>query len=342
VPPLICSTLLSADPHRRFVVDYKCAVEYSHETPHTPTPLSDLVPLGESDVKFVRYVERYGNALVHAVDGDYLIIALLYYTACGLRDDNRIFLYRQLSRLGAGDGSSDAAKSGKRKEPVQPSNPPSKKCWVDMQLLFAVVARSVWQAHPTGGGNRIVRIPDSDRPVNPRTQRPFTDADAVYSAVCLMLCAGTDFSRPLPLLGPKRLWESLPLVVDAMLRDSGNQAADTPTPLNVDLFAADVLGTIYKTVFAKHIATPPSCDGDSPIQSLSHILQQLRTAPKLASSTTRRLPEAKQVRVTLQNIAWVIQYWLAYNSRVPSPLDGRHGFVRCPLTSAVTFSDLVP
>jgi hypothetical protein len=353
VPPLVCRTLLGADPQRRFIVDYKCAVEYTHDTPNTPTPLPDLVPLGESDVKFVRYVERYGNALVHAVDGDYLAIALLYYTACGLRDDNRIFLYRQLSRLNppaaAGNSSSSNTDARKRKQPASASAatpPPTSpsKCWVDMQLLFAVIARSVWQAHPTGGRAET-------RPVNPRTRQAFGDADAVYSAVCLMLCAGTDFSRAMPLLGPKRLWEALPLVVDSMLRAasgslvSGDAEAavgdaahhNTAAPLDVDLFGADVLAPIYASVFARHVGAAAF----SSAQPLAHVMHKLRSAPGLAASTTRRLPTPAQVRVTLLNVGWVIKYWLAYNSRVPSPLDGSHGFARCPLTSTITFTDLI-
>lgn len=363
VPPLVCSTLLAADTSRRFIVDYKCAVEYTHDTPHTPAPLSDLVPLGESDIKFTRYVERYGSALVHAVDGDYMAIALLYYAACGLREDNRIFLYRILSRLrgGVNDNNEEEEETtttkkknggggGKRKQPLQhPSTTTTAagrpaKCWVDMQLLFAVVARSVWQSHSTGGR------PDA-RPLNPRTREPFTDADAVYSAVCLMLCAGTDFSRAMPLLGPKRLWEALPLVVDAMLlAASGSLSGSTPQqqqqllmdgPLDVDLFGAHVLATIYASVFAKHVGAPPSSSATGAAQPLAYVMHRLRAAPRLANSTTKRLPTPAQVRVTLQNIGWVVQYWLAYNSRVPSPLDGRHGFTRCPRTSAITFADLV-
>ena len=43
-----------------------------------------MVPTGESDIKFARYVDLYGNALVHAIDGDYMAIALLYYAMRGL------------------------------------------------------------------------------------------------------------------------------------------------------------------------------------------------------------------------------------------------------------------
>ena len=54
--------------------------------------------MGESDVKFTRYVHKYGNALIHAIDGDYMMIALLYYIqTADPSPKNKIFIYRQLS-----------------------------------------------------------------------------------------------------------------------------------------------------------------------------------------------------------------------------------------------------
>ena len=59
--------------------------------------------MGESDVKFTRYVHAYGNLLVHAIDGDYMMIALLYYARTATPTaTNRIHIYRQLATpLGA-------------------------------------------------------------------------------------------------------------------------------------------------------------------------------------------------------------------------------------------------
>ena len=65
--------------------------------------------------------------------------------------------------------------------------------------------------------NTALRQSSSHTLLNPSTHEPFTDAERVGAAVNLMLLAGTDFSRPLPLLGPKRVWNSLPVVVNALL-----------------------------------------------------------------------------------------------------------------------------
>jgi hypothetical protein len=330
--PHMVQSLLEEDPARRFVVDYKCAVEYGGLSGLTPTPIPELVPLGESDIKYTRYIDRHGNALVHAIDGDYLAIALLYYATCGLRDDNRIFLFRQLSQLGGGSAAAardeeDEAGGGKRKRASSaplpkkkkktPARPP--KGWVDMQLLFTVVAQNVWQGAKRGRGGGGV-------PLNAHTLAPFTDADAVHAAVVLMLCAGTDFSRGMPLLGPKRLWEHLPAYAACLL-----QAAPWGGRPDPALLASAVIGTLYKTIFARHV--------DPGTATLASVLRQLRTS-SLSPTTTARLPSEAQVEVTLHNIAWVMAYWSAANSAVPTPLDGSNGYVRCPYTQEITFADL--
>jgi hypothetical protein len=81
-----------------------------------PRRLDDLVPMGESYVKYVRYVERYGNVLVHAVDSDYMAIALLFYASGGMRDDNRIFVFRQRSTLPSNDNEPDGSSNSNAQE----------------------------------------------------------------------------------------------------------------------------------------------------------------------------------------------------------------------------------
>lgn len=56
IPGMVADALLADQPHRRFVVDYKSVVEYAADAPRTPVLVPDLVPLGESDIKFMRSV----------------------------------------------------------------------------------------------------------------------------------------------------------------------------------------------------------------------------------------------------------------------------------------------
>ena len=298
--PRMLQTMLASAPERRLLLDYKSTVEYSSATGMVPRRLDDLVPMGESDVKYVRYVERYGNALVHAVDGDYMAIALLYYAGAGVRDDNRIFVFRQHSTL-------HAAEPPKKRKRGAGASPP--KCWVDMQLLFATIAECMRQS---GASSEL------------------DERVTVRAAVMLMLCAGTDFSRPMPLLGPKRLWEHLPLVAETLAR-----AVPPEAPPSLEALCDAVLGTIYRAVFANHV---PASVPDR----LADVLAHLKRHSRLAELTRSRLPHEAQVRVTLQNVDWVMEYWTAINRTVPAPLDGSRGFVRCPTSQRVTFADCVP
>ena len=102
------------------MIDYRRVVEYTHASPTIPTLVESMNPMGESDVKFTRYAHAYGNLvrsaiflfifyahatasdtapqLVHAIDGDYMMIALLYYARTAApTSENRIHIYRQLA-----------------------------------------------------------------------------------------------------------------------------------------------------------------------------------------------------------------------------------------------------
>lgn len=317
----VCALLplrVKLEAHQRLLIDYRRVIEYTPAL-SAGAPVPDLVSMGESDVKFVRYVERHGNALVHAVDGDYMAIALLYYATCGgLRGDNRIFLFRQGSAMAkeeeeGGGGRKrkkacgNAAALSEEEEKKTPTRH-AKKCWVDMQLLYITIAQHVRLA-----GAR--QLPCEN------------DGAAVYACVSLMLCAGTDFSRGLPLLGPKRMWEHLPLVADALL-----EGAHATTGLDVQLLALEVVEALYGAVFSRHVTS--RCGGGA--------LAQLRATSRLAASTVARLPSDAQIHTTLRNVAWVMRYWRAYNSVVPAPLDGSNGFVRCPVTGRPVFADCTP
>ena len=321
VPALIARYIPAREDGGRFLIDYKSVTEFiAGPGGLTPAPIYDLAPLGESDIKYVRYVQRYGNALVHAIDGDYLTIALLYYAANGLGARNRIFLFRQLSMLASSkkedsDGDAmdvDVDSSSKAKK----KRKPTPKCWVDMQLLYVVLTETMRQSL-------------SSTPIDPRTMKPFTEGDLVHAAVLLMLCAGTDFSRALPLLGPRRLWELLPNV--AMTLVCGAPQGVAPS---IQLLGAAVVGKLYACVFANHVPRSLAHGAE-----LAPVMEHLKQRSKLAESTRGRLPTPAQVHVTLQNVAWVITYWTTFNAQAPTPLDGSFGYVRCPQTQKVTFAD---
>ena len=302
---------------QELIVDYKRVVVYSH-LGGIPRLLEGLNPMGESDVKFCRYVDLYGSALVHAIDGDYLAIALLYYTKAAVFDkSNRIHIYRQLSTFHAQPNNKPVA-AAKRKVV---------KCWVDIQMLYLTIVNAVKQSGHHDGALLDVH-----------TSRPFTHSDMVHSAVFLMLLAGTDFSRPLPWLGPKRLWDNLPHIVHSLLQTTtipstaaeDNDDATMMMPIIMDDSPDLVISKIYRLVFSKH------CSGSGgSLRATLHTLQQ----SKLSDSVKSKFPSEDQVSTTVQNIAWVMSYWKTHNGSIAVPLDGSNGYVRCPRSRQITFSD---
>ena len=289
--------LMGAD--QRLIVDYKRVVEYSTAL-DAPVAVHGMCPTGESDIKFARYVDLYGTALIHAIDGDYMAIALLYY-ALRRSTDKKIYIYRQLSQLPP--TAAERAAGKKRPASATKAAPRKKtpKCWVDMQMIHACIA---------------AQVPDAPSP-----------AAAVQAMVVLMLCAGTDFSRPIPLVGPKRIWEALPSVSGALLHAVGDGG------LNYALFADEVIATLYKNVFGRHVS--------SSAQGFRAVMHALSRAPALSATTIGRLPSEGQVATTLKNINWVVyHYWTVINGPIFAPLDGSNGFVPACQGNGVVYEDL--
>ena len=297
--------LVHLESDQEFIIDYKRVIKYDASSKGIPKVIPSLVPMGESDVKFTRYVQIFGNCLVHAIDGDYIVIALLYYKSYGIKDNNKIYIYRQNSfqskkrALNEDDQfkQSDAAK------------PKAKKVWVDIQLIYLTLERCIEQSIRTD-------------------QRFFPDQrkDHYMSVVVfMMLCAGTDFSRALPLLGPCRLWECLPYV-----SQYGIFAFENEDQI-IDVLKNLVVNIVYKTLFAKHIKGKCS--------TWTETKRSIDASNGLSSTTKQRIPEEIRIDTTLRNILWVMRYWSSVNANIDTPLDGSNGFISGSHCGSVAYND---
>jgi len=92
------------------IVDFKGPPKMYNDAVNCAVDIPGLKEMGESDVKFTRYVHMLGNSVVYATDGDYLAISLLYYATHGVAPGNQIFIYRQLANV---DKPAPVAKSKK-------------------------------------------------------------------------------------------------------------------------------------------------------------------------------------------------------------------------------------
>ena len=266
-----------------------------------------------------RYVRKYGNALVHAIDGDYMAIALLYYTIHDIQESNKIYIYRQFSVLApsAGEKAAKSNAKGKAKGKVKSevmvvveeseskkrkraSEEKGKKCWVDMQLLYLVIVQAMKQSGYT-------------RAISTKTLEPFNDRDAVFSATFLMLCAGTDFSRNIPLIGPKKIWDYLPEIAIPAI-----QALKGGEHINETMFLNLVVGKMYSLTYSKHCVSVPQYE---------RVLSSLKTS-ELSQGTKDRFASMEKMRNTIKNISWVTKYWMTDNGHVETPLNGEYGYGR--------------
>jgi hypothetical protein len=313
---MLCDRIPAAvhlEEGQEFILDYKRVVSYSMQM-RIPSAMRDMETMGESDVKFCRYVSKYGNALVHAIDGDYMAIALLYYTQHDTHLRNQIFIYRQLSVL-------HPPPSKKRKlvaveeeqlaffKPSAPQHQQPPKCWVNMQLVYKVLSKAM----------RKGLKPDA----------AFAEKDAVFGAVFLMLLAGTDFSRNTPLLGPKRMWEALPRVGAALLQSVDRREGTVDEAQVMDA----VIARMYEQHYSKHVRCSPFFK-----TNFGLVLQSLQKS-KLSEGTKLKLPSPERMLATLRNVRWVVKYWRTENGLVETPEDGHYGYAR-NRQGELTFVDL--
>ena len=317
--------LLLIGVEQEFILDYKKVVLYQaipeeagprkeftssrHHLIPTPSIMREMESMGESDVKFTRYVRKYGNALVHAIDGDYMAISLLYYTMHDIQETNKIFIFRHFSVLAplahekAKKGKTknvDEEKETKKRKRESEADNKAKKCWVDMQLLYVVIGQAMKQS-----GYASV--------ISAKTLEPFSDMEAVFTATFLMLCAGTDFSRNIPLIGPKKIWDYLPeIAIPAIQALRGGEA------MNEKMFLNMVVGKMYTLTYGKHCICVPNYE---------RVVSSLKSSG-LSQVTKDRFASVEKMKNTLKNISWVTKYWMMDNGNVDTPLDGEYGYAQ--------------
>jgi len=322
--------LVKIKEHQEFIIDYKKVTLYQQSSQASsvliPVHLPEYESMGESDVKFTRYVEKYGNALVHAIDGDYMIIALLYYAKRGILKNNKIFIYRQIQKDCSPCITSAAEAAGNSKKRSidhvvddfssfeKPRHLHKKnKCWIDMQLIYVTMLEAFRQALRTDSAAMDIDQQHCDK-----------EEDYIQCVVFTILCAGTDFSRQLPLIGPQRLWEHLPLYAEYLMEGLKQKQ---------DAMILATFSKIYKTIFSKHVRCSTS--------AWSLVRDNLMSS-SLAQSTKNKFPTEQQLVVTMRNILWVMSYWSTVNNSVETPVDGSNGYVLCPHTRKVQFMDSSP
>jgi hypothetical protein len=109
--------------------------------------------------------------------------------------------------------------------------------------------------------------------------------------ITLLGLSGTDFTRNLPLISPQRMWDNLPLIIQAF-------EMDTHDTINLSQ-GKRIVELLYADAFSKHI------------DSFTHrsIWKQAQDS-KLGARTKDLIPTDRRILCTLRNLNFLLSYWL--------------------------------
>ena len=135
----------------------------------------------------------------------------------------------------------------------------------------------------------------------------------------MVLLCGCDYSKKLPRVGAKSLWDNFDVVIPAIL---------ACTSYTNDVFSVDadqsidgLIASLYTRIYTKHVQ-----GGEyNPTNTMQVVLQRLHSST-LSEKTKLELPTHVSLNTTLRNIEWVINYWTIENGDPACPIDGTHGF----------------
>lgn len=213
--------LLTGQPNRRLIVDYQQPVEFRFQDGRvTAELLEELPPLGEADVKFTRFADRFGKLLVDSIDGDSVPIALMHHELCLRRatPPPLISIYRM------------ELKQAKRSADDRPR--PRTYEHVNVHALYEGLKDAIAQSSgriraPTHAGHEMAML------------------------IALIALTGTDFSRNLPQMSGRSVYGWLPDIWPTLLMA---YQPDGPTGRLEPSRATDQLvALLYRTKFPKHV-----------------------------------------------------------------------------------------
>jgi hypothetical protein len=273
---------LSLREGQSLIIDYQ-----GHPVRHFGGPqggsvvLDGFAPLGEADVKFVRYAAMFSRLQVDSVDGDSVPIALLFMEQGGRGE---ISILRLETRI--------------------KDTPPPKRARPDARpkrVYEFVSVRPVFEAL-----------------VGAMAATPAHPGHEMAMLVGLIGLSGTDFTRGLPLVSGRTLFDNLPAL---WLRLAGAYDPES-RQLRPDLALDQLVSQIYHLKFQRH----------APAGGLDAVLAAL-AGSKLGERTRALLPTRGVLHCTVRNINWLLCYW--QDPAYPDPIQPRFGYSR--IRGAVCF-----
>jgi hypothetical protein len=324
---MICNSVVQHISHmdasskdRAFIIDYSnCPIRFACEAGSTsfsasqPDFMTSLAPMGEADVKFLRWAELFqGDILAYSVDGDFIPIALIRYERNRRNIEGgipyRLALYRLKCRL------PEKKLSGTKRTSVEPPTTTTtikKKNareyeYVNIPLLYEGLCHKSTLT---------------------------TDMNLVAVMIAL---SGTDFTRSMPQIGPSTLWSMLNQNKDifkGLLKsfDHENKC------LIIEEACNRVAAPIYASKYASHMQNQTSS------KDITVVTSMLKGSRSLSEKTKNDIPSPLRLQTTFKNINWLLQYWQCrdpvkreaegdessiwdYSSCYPDPIHEDYGF----------------
>lgn len=213
---------------RKLVIDYSgCPIQFtcqagdSLEFDKKPVFLTDLPPLGEADIKYLRWANVFqGNIIAYSVDGDFIPIALIHQeklAASRQKPSYRIALYRIKYKIPVSSASAKQKKVDRNQLQLAGSKRKGNGDLVLSTSSAASPAAAAASEKPTRSreyeyvdvsalyeGLRKV-FGNCGASINSSSSSSSTEHYMRMLAVLVGL-GGTDFSRNLPHVGPVTLW----------------------------------------------------------------------------------------------------------------------------------------
>ncbi len=278
------TTNLACADGQCLVVDYTGAPvrHFPRASGRPPEPIPGLCgSLGEADVKFVPYTSIFPKLQVDSVDGDSLPIALLHMEG-GF--SGHISILRLETRV---KGSEDTAPEAKRQRTGRVYE------YVDVRAVYECFVCMV-APQSTSGGCVVSHA-----------------GHEISMLVCLIGLSGTDFTRGLPLVSGKTLYDFLPDVWMRLCRsyDPGTRQLSPESALEL------LVSRIYHKKFSNH----------APDSGLGAVMGSLLQS-KLSEKTKERLPSPEVLHCTVRNVNWLLRYWRELSP--PNPVQPEFGFCR--------------
>ena len=289
-------TLLDLGFDEQLIIDYMGPPQLYNGNGDKMRLMDGFEEIGEADLKFFRYADLFENLLVMATDSDYLPIALLrLHTQYSVTKRPCIVLQRIRVSLPS-DKKMPPKQDGERAKRV---------------TEFVHVNRVL---------DTLLEL------MGRKTKSDEMKPHYIEMLCCLIaMFGGTDFTRGMPRVGPRRIWDSLAHIFPSLIKSFNGETGQ----LNPDVAVDELVSRVYSRIFATHlIHVSNRSNAKTILSSLSR--------SKLADSTKGQLPSHAFIGVTVRNTNWVLLYW---SGKRVDEMSGDYGFRVTGNGNRLTYAD---